>query len=237
MAYGRLSHARGPTGRLPTIYILNHQISLLTLNRSVDSAVRALVCSRMYTPCIRIHHMVSPECRMSSAPTSRNTVNPQKLSSMVTTDKKEYIHHTINLSNTSLPYKTIHKTTNKNGLGAIKPRQRPNRSPTNYLYTKPSNQSTHPQSIRRFSRPSPRVQPYVYGMHQNPSHGFAKAQNVIGANLRNTVNEEKLSLMVTTDKQEYIHHNDTIHRRNTSLPYKKINKTTNKNGLGAIKPR
>src|SRR6218665_884291 len=39
-----------------------------------------------------------------------------------------------------------------------------NRSPTNYLYTKPSNQSTHPQSIRRFSRPSTRVQPYAYTM-------------------------------------------------------------------------
>src|SRR6218665_2052166 len=74
-------------------------------------------------------------------------------------------------------------------------------------------------------------------MHQNPSHGIARAQNVIGANLRNTVNPEKLSLMVTTDKKEYIHHNDTIHRRNTSLPYKTINKTTNKNGLEAIKPR
>src|SRR6218665_1605604 len=153
MAYGRLSHARGPTGRLPTIYILNHQLSLLTLNRSVDSAVHPLACSRMYTSCIRIHHMVSPECRMSSEP---------------------------NLRNTSLPYKTINKTTNKNGLGAIKPRQRPNRSPTNYLYTKPSTQSTHPQSIRRFSRPSTRVQPYVYIMHQNPSHGIARVQNVIG---------------------------------------------------------
>src|SRR6218665_2507228 len=69
-ALGRLSHARGPIDRLTTIYILNHQISLLTLNRSVDSAVRPLVCSRMYTPCIRIHHIVSPECRMSSPPTS-----------------------------------------------------------------------------------------------------------------------------------------------------------------------
>src|SRR6218665_3306824 len=69
-AKGRLSHARGPTGRLQTIYTLSHQINLLTLNRSVDSAVRPLVCSRMCTPCIRIHHMVSPECRMSSAPTS-----------------------------------------------------------------------------------------------------------------------------------------------------------------------
>src|SRR6218665_2261468 len=160
----------------------------------------------------------------------RNTVNLEKLSSMVTTDKKEYIHHTINLRNTSLPNKTINKTTNKNGLEAIKPSQRSKRSPTNYLYTKPSNQSTHPQSIRR-------EQPYVYTMHQNTSHGFAKAQNVIGASLRNTVNPEKLLLMVTTYKNEYIHHNDTIHRRNTSLPYKTINKTTNKNGLGAIKPR
>src|SRR6218665_2604523 len=74
----------------------------------------------------------------------RNTENPEKLSIMVTTDKKEYIHHngTIHLRNTSLPYKTIIKTTNKYGLGAIKPRQRPNMSPTNYLYTKPSTQST-----------------------------------------------------------------------------------------------
>src|SRR6218665_227765 len=115
----------------------------------------------MYTPCIRIHHMVSPECRMSLAPTSE-TVNPQKLSLMVTTDKKEHIHDTIHLGNTSLPYKKINKTTNKNGLGAIKRRQRPNMSNTNYACTKPSNQSTHPQSIRRFSRPSTRVQPYVY---------------------------------------------------------------------------
>src|SRR6218665_3956658 len=89
MAYGRLSHARGPTVRLPTIYTLNHQISLLTLNRSVDSAVRPLGCSRMYTPCIRIHHMVSPECRMSSPPTSEtNTVNPEKLLLIVMTDRK-----------------------------------------------------------------------------------------------------------------------------------------------------
>src|SRR6218665_3673736 len=115
---------------------------------------------------------------------------------------------------------------NKNGLGAIKPRQRPNKSPTNYLYTKPSNQSTDPQSIRRFSRPSTRVQPYVYTMHQNPSHGFARVENVIGANLRNTVNPEKLSLMVMTDKIEYIHH--TIQLSNTSLPCNTINKTTNK---------
>src|SRR6218665_506202 len=109
MAYGRLSHARGPTGRLPSIYILNYQLSLLTLNRSVDSAVRPLMCSRMYTLCIRIHHMVSPEGRMSSEPNLRNTENPEKLSIMVTTDKKEYIHHndTIHRRNTSLPYKTI----------------------------------------------------------------------------------------------------------------------------------
>src|SRR6218665_1470708 len=71
MAYGRLSHARGPTGRLPTTYILNDQISLLTINRSVDSAVRPLVCSRMYTPCIRIHHMVSPECRLQNVSFAR----------------------------------------------------------------------------------------------------------------------------------------------------------------------
>src|SRR6218665_1102686 len=147
-------------------------------------------------------------------------------------NKKKYIHHTIHLSNTSLPYNT--QNCQREGLGAIKPRQRPNRSPTNYLYTKPSNQSTHSQSIRRFSRPSTRVQPYVYTMNQNPSHSFARVQNVIGANLRNTVNPQKLSLMVTTDKKEYIHH--TINLSNTSLPYKTIHKTTNKNGLGAIKP-
>src|SRR6218665_1741398 len=155
----------------------------------------------------------------------RNTVNPEKLLLMVMTDKKEYIHHTIHLSNISLPYNTINKTTNKNGLGAIKPRQRPNRSPNNYLYNKPSNQSTHPQSICRFSRPSTRAQPYVYTMHQNPSHGFARVQIVIGVNLRNTVNPEKLLLMVMTDKKEYIHH--TIHLSNISLPYNTINKTTN----------
>src|SRR6218665_851970 len=126
---GRLSHARGPTSRLITIYIVNHQISLLTLNRSVDSAVRPLVCSRMYTPCIRIHHMVSSKCRII-APNHRNTVNPERLLLIVMTDRKEYIHHTIHLTNTSRHYKTINKTTNKNGLGAIKPRQRPNRSPT-----------------------------------------------------------------------------------------------------------
>src|SRR6218665_3400375 len=99
-------------------------------------------------------------------------------------------------------------------------------SPTNYLYTKLSNQSTHPQSIRRFSRPSTRVHPYVYTMHQNPSHGFDRVLNVIGANLRNTVNPEKLLLTVMTDKKEYIHH--TIQLSNTSLPYNTINKTTNK---------
>src|SRR6218665_3658138 len=149
---------------------------------------------------------------------------------MVTKYKKGCIHHndTIHRKNTSLIYKAINKITNKNGLGAIKPHQRPNRSPTNYLYTKPSNPSTHPQSIRR-------VQPCVYTMHQNPSHGFAKAQNVIGAYLRNSVNPEKLLLMVTTDKKEFIHH--TINLSNTSLPNKTIIKTTNKNGLGAIKPR
>src|SRR6218665_3915126 len=208
------------------MHVLNHQISLLTLNRSVDSAVRPLVCSRMY-----IHHASESITwfRQSAdviGANLRNTVNLEKLSSMVTTDKKEYIHHTINLSSTSLPSKTINKTTNKNGLGAIKPRQRQNKSPTNYLYTKPSNQSTHPQSIRRFSRPSTRVQPYVYTLHQNPSHCIARVQNVIGANLRNTVNPEKLSLMITTDKKEYIHH--TIHLSNISLPYNTINKTTNK---------
>src|SRR6218665_404407 len=83
----------------------------------------------------------------------RNTVNPEKFLLIVMTDRKHY--------------KTINKTSNKNGLRAIKPRQRPNRSPTSYSYTKPSNQSTHPQSIRRFNRPSTRVQPYVYTMHQN----------------------------------------------------------------------
>src|SRR6218665_1041051 len=108
------------------------------------------------------------------------------------TDMKEYIHHTIHLTYTYIHYKTIYKTTTKNGLGAIKPRQRPNKSPTKYLYTKQSNQSTHPQSIRRFSRLSTRVQPYVYTMHQNPTHAFARVENVFGANLRNTVNPEKL---------------------------------------------
>src|SRR6218665_3140100 len=120
------------------------------------------------------------------------------------TDMKEYIHHTIHLTHTYIYCKTINKTTNKNGLGAIKPRQRLNRSPINYLYTKPSNQSTHPQSIHRFSRPSTRVQPYVYTMHQNPSYGFARVENFIGANLRNTVNPEKLLSIVMIDKKEYI---------------------------------
>ena len=92
----------------------------------------------------------------------RNTVNPEKLLLIVITDRKVDIHHTIHLTYTYRHYKTIKKTTNRNGSGAIEPRQRPNRSPTNYLYTKPSNQSTHPQSIRRFSRPSTRVQPYMY---------------------------------------------------------------------------
>src|SRR6218665_3870702 len=109
----------------------------------------------------------------------RNTVNPEKALLVVMTDRKEYIHHTIYQTCTYRHYKTNNKTTNKNGLGAIKPRQRPNKSPNNYLYSKPSNQSTHPQSIRRFSRPSTRVQPYVYAMHQNPSHGFARVENVI----------------------------------------------------------
>jgi len=72
-------------------------------------------------------------------------------------------------------------------------------------------------------------------MHQNPSHGFARVQNVIDANLRNTVNPEKLLLTVMTDKKEYIHH--TIHLTCTYRHYKTNNKTTNKNGLGAIKPR
>jgi len=63
-------------------------------------------------------------------------------------------------------------------------------------------------------------------MHQNPSHGFARVQNVIGANLRITVNPEKLLLMIMTDNKEYIHH--TIHLSNASLPYNTINKTTNK---------
>src|SRR6218665_228456 len=156
---------------------------------------------------------------------------------MVTTDKKEYIHHTINLRNTSLPNKTINKTTNKNGLGRLSHARGPTGRLPSIYNAKPSNQSTHPQSIRRFSRPSTHVQPCVYTMHQNPSHGIARVQNVIDTNLRNTVNPEKLSLMVTTDKKEYIHHNGTIHLRNTSLPYKTIIKTTNKNGSGAIRPR
>src|SRR6218665_1739772 len=149
------------------------------------------------------HHSI--ECHRR--PCTSETVNPEKLLLIVMTDRKHY--------------KTINKTTNKNGLRAIKPRQRPNRSPTNYLYTKPSNLSTHPQSIRRFNRPSTRVQPYVYTMHQNPSRDFARVQNVIAANHRNTVNPEKLLLIVMTDGKHY----------------KTINKTTNKNGLRAIKPR
>src|SRR6218665_1077090 len=116
----------------------------------------------------------------------RSTENPEKLLLIVMTDRKECIHYTIHLTCTYRHYKAINKTTSNNGLGAIKPRQRPNKSPTNYLYTKPSNQSTHPQSIRRFTRPSTRVQPYVYTMHLNPSHGFARVENVIGANLRNS---------------------------------------------------
>src|SRR6218665_3326369 len=104
----------------------------------------------------------------------RNTVNSEKLLLIVITDRKVDIHHTIHLTYAYRHYKTIKKTTNRNGSGAIKPRQRPNRSPNNYLYTKPSNQSTHPQSIRRFSRPSILVQPCVYTMHQNPSHGSAE---------------------------------------------------------------
>src|SRR6218665_3476928 len=78
------------------------------------------------------------------------------------TDIKEYIHHTIHLTYKYIHYKTINKTTTKNGLGAIKPRQRPNKSPTNYLYIKHSNQLTPPQSILRFSRLSMPVQPYMY---------------------------------------------------------------------------
>src|SRR6218665_1212590 len=111
----------------------------------------------------------------------RNTVNPEKLLLMVMTDKKEYIHNAIHSQQYILTLQYNKQNYQQEGLGAIKPRQRPNRSPTNYLYTKPSNQSTHPQSIRRFSRPSTRVQPYVYTMHQNPSHGFARVQNVIDA--------------------------------------------------------
>src|SRR6218665_2416236 len=148
----------------------------------------------------------------------RSTENPEMLLLIVMTDRKEYIHHTIHLTCTYRHYKAINKTTNKNGLGAIKPPQRPNKSPNNYLYSKPSNQSTRPQSIRRFSRPSTRVQPYVYTMHQNPSHGFARVENVIGANLRNTVNPEKLLLIVTTDRKGYIHH--TIHLTCTYRHYK-----------------
>src|SRR6218665_2009488 len=74
------------------------------------------------------------------------------------TDMKEYIHHTIHLTYTYIHCKTINKTTNKNGLGAIKPRQRLNRSYINYLYTKPSNQSTYSPSI------DPSIQPSV-GLH------------------------------------------------------------------------
>src|SRR6218665_2483160 len=165
----------------------------------------------------------------------RNTVNPEKLLLIVITDRKVDIHHTIHLTYTYRHYKTIKKTTNRNGSGAIKPRQRPNKSPTNYLYTKPSNQSTHPQSIRRFSRLYIRVQPYVYVMHQNPSYGFDRVENVILVNLRNTVNREKLLLIVITDRKVDIHH--TIHLTYTYRHYKTNNKTTNKNGLRAIKPR
>src|SRR6218665_711520 len=82
----------------------------------------------MYTSCIRIHHMVSSKCKIIAA-NHINTVNPEKLLLIVMTDCKEYIHHTTHLTNTSLPYKTIIKTTDKNGLGLIKPRQRPNRWP------------------------------------------------------------------------------------------------------------
>src|SRR6218665_1737074 len=152
----------------------------------------------------------------------RNTVNPEKLLLIVITDRKECIHHTIHQTCTYRHCKTNNKTTNKNGLRAIKPRQRPNKSPTNHLYTKPSNQSTHPQSIRRLSRLYIRVQPCVYTMHQNPSYGFPRVKNVIGVNLRNTVNPEKLLLIVITDRKVDIHH--TIHLTYTYRHYKTIKK-------------
>src|SRR6218665_91076 len=43
----------------------------------------------------------------------------RKLLLTVMIDKKEYIHHTIHLSNTSLPYNTINKTTNKKARGRL----------------------------------------------------------------------------------------------------------------------
>src|SRR6218665_3491574 len=72
-------------------------------------------------------------------------------------------------------------------------------------------------------------------MHQNPSYGFDRVENVILVNLRNTVNREKLLLIVITDRKVDIHH--TIHLTYTYRHYKTNNKTTNKNGLRAIKPR
>src|SRR6218665_33339 len=45
-------------------------LHVFKLRGTVDkvSAVRPLLCSR--TPCVRNHHMVSPQCRISSPPTT-----------------------------------------------------------------------------------------------------------------------------------------------------------------------
>ena len=75
------------------------------------------------------------------------------------TDRKEYTHHTVHLTNTSRHYKTINKTTNKNGLGAIISHAR---GPTGHLLL--NNQCTHPAN---------RTSTYPITLNHTPHHYFS----------------------------------------------------------------
>src|SRR6218665_954386 len=84
------------------------------------------------------------------------------------TDRKEYIH----LINTSIHYKTINKITIKNGLGAIKPRQRPNRTPTikypMHTFSQPYIHTSNCPPIRHLTPTSYHPsQEYILTLHNN----------------------------------------------------------------------
>src|SRR6218665_1546668 len=84
------------------------------------------------------------------------------------TDRKEYIH----LINTSIHYKTINKITIKNGLGAIKPRQRPNRTPTikypMHTFSQPYIHTSNCPPIRHLTTTSYHPsQEYILTLHNN----------------------------------------------------------------------
>src|SRR6218665_3528320 len=98
----------------------------------------------------------------------RDTENKEELLLIVMTDRKEYIH----LINTSRHYDTINKTPDKSGLGAIKSRQRPNRSPTikypMHTFSQPYIHTSNCPPIRHLTTTSYHPsQEYILTLHNN----------------------------------------------------------------------